>query len=231
MSRFVYADNAATTHLSEKALNAMLPYLTEVYGNPSSLYRFGQQARAALEQARAEVAAALGARADEIFFTSGGTESDNWVLRGVAAARKSKGRHMITSLIEHHAILHTAKELQKQGAEITYLPVDGEGRVSPDDLRAALRPDTVLVSIMAANNEVGTIEPIRELAAVAHAAGALFHTDAVQAVGHIPVDVTDWGVDLLSLSAHKFGGPRGVGVLYIKKGTPIFPMIYGGGQE
>jgi len=231
MSRFVYADNAATTRMSDTALEAMLPHLTNIYGNPSSLYRLGQQARAALEEARAKVAVSLGARADEIYFTSGGTEADNWALHGVFEARQKKGKHIITSAIEHHAILHTAAYLQKQGAEVTYLPVDKDGRVSPDDLRAALRPDTILVSIMAANNELGTIQPIREMAAAAHSAGALFHTDAVQAAGHIPLDVTDWGIDLLSLSAHKFSGPRGVGVLFVKKGTSILPVIYGGGQE
>lgn len=231
MSRFVYADHAATTRLSDKALTAMMPYLTEIYGNPSSLYRVGQQARAALEEAREKTATCLNARTDEIFFTSGGTESDNWALRGVFEARKARGKHIIITAIEHHAILHTADELRRQGAEVTCLPVDAMGRVSPDDLRAALRPDTILVSVMAANNEVGTIQPIRELAAIAHENGTLFHTDAVQAAGHIPVDVKEWGVDLLSLSAHKFHGPRGVGVLYIKKGTPILPVIYGGGQE
>jgi len=231
MPRFVYADNAATTRLSEKALSAMLPHFKDVYGNPSSLYRFGQQARSALEEARKAVAACLNVPSEGIFFTSGGTEADNWALRGVYEARKARGTHIITTAIEHHAVAHTAEYLRGQGAEVTCLPVDGTGRVSPDDLRAAIRPDTVLVSIMAANNEIGTIQPIRELAAVAHAAGALFHTDAVQAVGHIPVDAADWGVDLLSLSAHKFHGPRGVGVLYVKKGTPILPVIYGGGQE
>lgn len=231
MSRFVYADNAATTRLSDTALKAMLPHLTEAYGNPSSLYRFGQQARSALEEARGKVAACLGARADEIFFTSGGTESDNWALRGVFEAKKGKGMHFVTSAVEHHAIHHTLDFLKKQGAEVTYLPVDGEGLVSPEDLRAALRPDTILVSIMAANNEIGSIQPVRELARVAHEAGVLFHTDAVQAAGHIPVNVEEWGVDLLSLSGHKFNGPRGVGVLYLKKKTPILPIIYGGGQE
>lgn len=231
MSRFVYADHAATTALSPAALEAMLPLMTEGYGNPSSLYAFGQAALERLEAARAQVASVLNARPEEICFTSGGTESDNWALRGVAEARKNKGRHIITTAIEHHAVLHTARYLEKQGWEVTYLPVDQYGMVSPDDLRAALRPDTVLVSIMAANNEVGTIQPIRALAAAAHEAGALFHTDGVQAVGHIPVDVADWGVDLLSLSGHKFGGPRGTGALYVKRATPISALILGGGQE
>lgn len=231
LSRFVYADNAATTRLSSGALAAMMPYFTETYGNPSSIYRFGRHAGAALEEAREKTAACLGARPDEIYFTSGGTESDNWALRGVLEACASRGAHLITTVVEHHAVLRTAEALRKRGAEITYLPVDGVGRVSPDDLRAALRPDTVLVSVMAANNEIGTIQPIRALAAAAHEAGALFHTDAVQAAGHIPVNVNDWGVDLLSLSAHKFQGPRGTGVLYVRKGAPILPLLYGGGQE
>ncbi len=231
MSRFVYADHAATTALSPAALEAMLPLLSEKYGNPSSLYSFGQKAKETLEKARKQIANVLNALPEEIYFTSGGTESDNWAIRGVAEARKNKGRHLITSAVEHHAVLHIAQFLEKQGWEVTYLPVDEHGLVSPSDLQAALRPDTVLVSIMAANNEVGTIQPIQQLATIAHEGGALFHTDAVQAVGHIPVDVAQWGVDLLSLSAHKFGGPKGVGALYIKKATPIATLIQGGGQE
>ena len=231
MSRFVYADHAATTALSDTALNAMLPYLKEEYGNPSSLYRFAGRAKAALEQARADVAACLNAKPEEIYFTSGGTESDNWALRGVAELRGKKGKHIITSAIEHHAVLHTAQYLEKQGFEVTYLPVDAQGRVSPADVEVALRPDTILVSIMAANNEIGTIQPIGEIGAIARRAGVLFHTDAVQAVGHIPVDVEAWNVDLLSLSGHKFHGPKGVGVLYMRKPLRLPPLIHGGGQE
>ncbi len=231
MSKFVYADHAATTRISDTALAAMTDSLASDWGNPFSLYRLGQAAKEALTKARADVAACLNAAPEEIFFTSGGTESDNWALRGVAEREAKKGRHIITSAIEHHAILHTAQHLEKQGYEVTLLPVDAMGRVSPEALRAALRDDTILVSVMAANNEVGTIQPVKELAAIAHQAGALFHTDAVQAVGHIPVDVKEWGVDLLSLSGHKFHGPRGVGALFIRKGLRLPPLIYGGGQE
>lgn len=227
----IYADNAATTKLSPVALEAMMPYLTGEYGNPSSLYRFAGAARKALEEARADIAACLNAEPGEIVFTSGGTESDNWALRGVAEALGKRGRHILVSAIEHHAILHTAHWLKKQGFEVEELPVDGDGKVLPEKLEKAIRPDTILVSIMLANNEIGTIQPIKELAAIAHAHKAVFHTDAVQAVGHIPVDVKDLGVDLLSLSSHKFHGPRGTGVLYVKKGTPILPFIHGGGQE
>ena len=231
MSRFVYADHAATTRLSDTALQAMLPYWKERYGNPSSLYAFAQQSKSDLEAARAQVAACLNAAPEEIFFTSGGTEADNWALKGAAELRRAKGRHIITTAIEHHAILHTAQYLEKQGYEVTYLPVDGDGLVTPEQVRAALRPDTILVSVMAANNEIGTIEPIPAIGAVCRAAGVLFHTDAVQAVGHIPVDVEQWQVDLLSLSGHKFYGPRGTGALYVRKGLRLPPLIHGGGQE
>ena len=231
MSRFVYADHAATTRLSDAALQAMLPYWKERYGNPSSLYAFAQQSKSDLEAARAQVAACLHAAPEEIFFTSGGTEADNWALKGAAERRRAKGRHIITTAIEHHAILHTAQYLEKRGYEVTYLPVDGDGLVTPEQVRAALRPDTILVSVMAANNEIGTIEPIPAIGAVCRAAGVLFHTDAVQAVGHIPVDVEQWQVDLLSLSGHKFYGPRGTGALYVRKGLRLPPLIYGGGQE
>ncbi|HIR85310.1 MAG TPA: cysteine desulfurase NifS [Candidatus Galloscillospira excrementavium] len=231
MSRFVYADHAATTRLSDAALQAMLPYWKERYGNPSSLYAFAQQSKSDLEAARAQVAACLHAAPEEIFFTSGGTEADNWALKGAAELRRAKGRHIITTAIEHHAILHTAQYLEKRGYEVTYLPVDGDGLVTPEQVRAALRPDTILVSVMAANNEIGTVEPIAAIGAVCRAAGVLFHTDAVQAVGHIPVDVEQWQVDLLSLSGHKFYGPRGTGALYIRKGLRLPPLIHGGGQE
>ena len=231
MSRFLYADHAATTRLSPGALAAMMPHLQEAYGNPSSLYSFGQQAKADLEAARADIAACLNARPEELYFTSCGTEADNWALRGVAELRQKKGRHIITSAIEHHAILHTAQYLEKQGYEVTYLPVDAQGRVDPAAVQAALRPDTILISVMAANNEIGTIEPVAEIGAIARAAGVLFHVDAVQAVGHIPVDVEAWSCDLLSLSGHKFGGPRGIGALYMRKPLRLPPLIHGGGQE
>lgn len=231
MSKFIYADNAATTKLSPKALEAMMPFLGSAYGNPSSLYRFGQEAKMALEQARADMASCLNAKPEEVFFTSGGTESDNWAIRGVARALAGKGRHIITSSIEHHAVMHTLQQLEREGYSVTWLPVDGEGRVDPANVRKAIRPDTILITIMAANNEIGTIEPMAEIGAIAREAGVLFHTDAVQAVGHIPVDVEAWKADLLSLSGHKFHGPRGTGALYVRKGTRLAPLILGGGQE
>ncbi len=230
----IYADHASTTALSPRALEAMLPYFTQGYGNPSSLYAFGQQAKSDLEGARAGVARCLNAKPEEIYFTSGGTEADNWALRGAAEWMALKGRktgHIITTAIEHHAILHTAQYLEKQGYAVTYLPVDGEGRVDPGAVEAAIRADTILISVMAANNEIGTIQPIREIGAIARARNILFHTDAVQAAGHIPVDVEAWNVDLLSLSGHKFGGPKGVGVLYMRKPLRLPPLIHGGGQE
>lgn len=231
MPRFVYADNAATTRLSDRALQAMLPYFQEHYGNPSSLYRHAQQAKEALEEARKTVARCLNASPEEIFFTSGGTESDNWaILKGVEGQVK-KGKHIITSAIEHHAVHHTLRALEQQGYEVTYLPVDERGQISPAELERAIRPDTALITVMAANNEVGTILPAAEIGAVARRRGVLFHTDAVQAAGHIPVDVEKWKVDLLSLSAHKFHGPKGVGVLYRRKGVFLPPLIHGGGQE
>lgn len=227
----VYLDNAATTGVSEPVLEAMLPYLKQAYGNPSSVHSWGREARKALNNARRQVAAALGAREDEIFFTGCGTESDNWAVRGTAMALRSKGRHIVTSSIEHHAILHTCQALEKEGWEVTYLPVDKHGFVSPADVEKAIRPDTVLVSIMAANNEIGTIEPIDEIGAICHAKGVLFHTDAVQAVGHVKFDLDNSNIDMLSLSGHKIHAPKGVGALYIRKGVRIDNLIQGGAQE
>ncbi len=230
-SRRVYADNAGTTALSKTALDAMLPYMTESYGNPSAIYSLGREAKRALEQARADIAAAIGAKPQEIYFTGCGTESDNWAVRGAAVSEKKKGKHIITSAIEHHAISHTLEYLEKQGYEVTYLPVDEYGRISVADVKAALRDDTVLITIMAANNEIGTIEPIAEIGALARERGVLFHTDAIQAVGHIPVDVGALNVDILSIAGHKFRGPKGVGALYIRKGVYLPPLLHGGGQE
>ncbi len=237
---YIYADNAATTPLSPAALNAMMPYLTSSFGNPSGIHRVAREAATALSDARTQVATLLGAaEADEIYFTSGGTESDNWVLRGaIQRLRDLRGPgvtpRIITSSIEHHAVLHTCRALEREGVQVTYLPVDACGRVHAVGLEATLACDAcdvALVSVMLANNEVGTIEPIRELASIAHAHGVPFHTDAVQAVGHIPVNVADLGVDALSLSAHKFHGPRGVGALYLQEGFSIPSFIEGGAQE
>ena len=227
----IYMDNAATTRVTEPVFEAMRPYFCEIFGNPSSVHAFGRDARKAVEQARRQVAAALGAQAGEIYFTGSGTEADNWALRGAAYAQKARGRHIITTQIEHHAVLHAAEQLEKEGFEVTYLPVDGDGVVSLEALEKALRPDTTLVSIMAANNEIGAIQPIREAAKLAKAHGALFHTDAVQAIGCVPIDVKADGIDLLSLSGHKFHAPKGVGALYIRSGAKLQRLIYGGAQE
>ncbi len=229
--RIVYADNAATTPLSPAALDAMIPYLTGVWGNPSGIYSVGREAKRGLEDAREKIAAAMGARPEEVYFTGGGTESDNWALKAAAETRSRRGRHIITSPLEHHAVTHTLDWLEKQGYEITTLPCDETGLVDPAELERAIRPDTILVTVMAANNEIGTVEPIRELAAVAKARGVLFHTDAVQAAGHIPLNFDELGVDFMSLAAHKFRGPKGVGALLIRKGTFLPPLIHGGGQE
>ena len=224
-------DNAATTPVSPAVLEKMLPYFSECYGNANSIHSTGLDARKALNAARKKVATALNCNPEEVYFTSGGSESDNWALKGVAFANRKKGNHIITSAIEHHAILHTCEWLEKQGFEITYVPVDADGLINPADVEAAITDKTILISIMAANNEIGTIEPIEEIAKIAHAHHVLFHTDAVQAIGAIPVDVRAIGCDLLSLSGHKFHGPKGVGALYIKQGTRIDNLIHGGAQE
>lgn len=231
MSRFVYADNAATTAMSKAVLDEMMPYFCEKFGNPSSIYSKGREAHEALDIARKRVADALGADEQEIFFTSGGSEADNWAIRGVAKANIKKGKHLITTKFEHHAVLHTMKALEKEGFEVTYLDVDSKGFVNPADLEAAIRPDTTLVTIMYANNEIGTIQPIPELAKICADKGVIFHTDAVQAVGHIKINVKEQHIDMLSLSAHKFHGPKGVGALYIRKGLRFPNLIEGGAQE
>ena len=227
----VYMDNGATTRVTEPVFAAMQPYFCEIYGNPSSVHGFGREARKAVEAARAQVAKAIGAEPREIYFTGCGTEADNWALRGAAYANIKKGRHIITTNFEHHAILHTCQQLEKEGFEVTYLPVDHDGLVTPEQLEAAIRPDTVLVSIMYANNEIGTIEPIPELAAVAKKHGVLFHTDAVQAIGHVEIDVKAQNIDLLSLSGHKFHAPKGIGALYMRHGVRLQRLMNGGAQE
>ena len=229
--RKVYLDNAATTALSPRVLEAMLPYFTQYYGNPSSVHAFGREAKQGLDKARDQVAKALHCEPSEVIFTGCGTESDNTVLLGVAQRYGDKGKHIITTNVEHHAILHTCEYLEKQGYSVTYLPVDQDGLVTAEQVAAAIRPDTILVSIMFANNEVGTIMPIQEIGAVCKEKGVLFHTDAVQAVGHIPVDVQAMHIDMLSLSAHKFHGPKGVGALYCRKGIRLPSYIRGGAQE
>lgn len=227
----VYMDNAATTKLSPDVLNAMMPYLTDIYGNASSVHAFGREAREGVEHARNQVAAAINASPDEIFFTAGGTESDNMAIKGVAHKYAKKGKHIITTAIEHHAVLHTCEALEKEGYEVTYLPVDEDGLISVEQVRAAMRDDTLLVTVMFANNEVGTIEPIAEIGALCRERNVLFHTDAVQAVCHIPIDVRAMNIDLMSISAHKFHGPKGIGALYCRKGVVLEPVIVGGAQE
>lgn len=230
--RFVYADNAATTKISEHVLNEMIPFLKDHYGNPSSIYSVGREAKVALEEARGKVAKALNADPNEIYFTAGGSEADNWAIRSIAELMAKKGKkHLITTNFEHHAVLHTMQSLQDKGFEVTYLPVDEKGLITAEQVSEAIREDTALVSIMYANNEIGTIMPIKEIGAVCKAKGIYFHTDAVQAVGHVPIDVRDQNIDLLSLSGHKFHAPKGVGALYCRKGIPLHNLIFGGAQE
>ncbi len=230
-TRRVYLDHAATTPVRQDVLEAMLPFFTETFGNPSSFYQTGQAAQRQLTQARQRVAQALNADPREVFFTSGGTESDNWAIKGAALALAHKGRHIITSQIEHHAVLHACQALEKQGFVVTYLPVDDQGLIDPQDLEAAFRPDTILVTLMMANNEIGTIQPVDRFAALCRERKVLFHTDAVQAAGSLPIDVKQLGADLLSLSAHKLYGPKGVGALYIRRGVRIANLLDGGAQE
>ena len=227
----IYMDNAATTAVSPAVLEKMLPYFTDCYGNASSIHSTGRDARKALEEARRKVAAVLNCKPQEVYFTSGGSESDNWAIKGTAFANRKKGNHIITSAIEHHAVLHTCQWLEKQGFTVTYVPVDEYGQVDPKTVEAAITDQTILISIMAANNEIGTLQPIKEIAGIAKAHKVYFHTDAVQAMGAIPVNVQDIGCDMLSLSAHKFHGPKGVGVLYIRQGTRIENFMHGGAQE
>lgn len=227
----IYLDNAATTPLHAEVLSQMLPWFREHYGNASSIYDTGRDARKAVEDARRKVASALNCSPQEIFFTSGGTESDNWAVKGAAAAQANKGKHIISSTIEHHAVLHALESLEKTGYAVTYVKVDQFGRIDPEDVRKAIQEDTILITIMAANNEIGTLQPIEEIGRIAKEHKILFHTDAVQAVGAVAVDVKEWQVDLLSLSAHKFHGPKGVGALYIRKGVKIEPLMHGGAQE
>ncbi|MDD5143474.1 cysteine desulfurase NifS [Methanoregula sp.] len=229
--RTVYLDHSATTYVRKEVLDAMVPYFTDHFGNPSSIYRIAGESRKAIDTARAQVAKALGAGPEEIYFTSGGSESDNWAIKGIASANVKKGNHIITTKIEHHAVLHTCEFLEKSGFTVTYLPVDKYGLVDPAELERAITDKTILISIMYANNEIGTIEPIAELGVIAKKHKIPFHTDAVQAIGNVPIDVNAQNIDLLSLSAHKFYGPKGVGVLYIRKGTKIDNLIHGGGQE
>jgi len=229
--RVVYMDHAATTPVRPEVVEAMLPYFSERYGNPSSLYALAREAKGAVEEARGQVASAIGAEPEEIFFTSGGTESDNWAIKGVAAGLRKRGDHIITSSIEHSAVIHPCRELEKEGFQVTYLPVDEFGRVDPGAVEDAITDATILISVMAANNEIGTIQPVAEIGRIAHDRGVLFHTDAVQAIGAFPVDVDAIGADLLALTAHKFGGPKGAGALYVRKRTRIATLMEGGAQE
>lgn len=227
----IYLDNAATTRTAPEVVDAMLPYFTEHFGNPSSVYGFAAANKEAITKQREVIAKNLGAEANEIYFTAGGSEADNWALKATAEMYGNKGKHIITSKVEHHAILHTCDNLEKQGFEITYVDVDENGIVKLDELKAAIRPDTILITIMYANNEIGSIQPIKEIGAIAHEHGVLFHTDAVQAFAHVPINVNECNIDMLSASGHKFNGPKGIGFLYIRKGVKIRSFIHGGAQE
>lgn len=227
----IYVDNAATTKMNAAVAEEMIPFMTEFYGNPSSIYLEGREAKRAVEKSREQVAKAISAEPKEIYFTGSGTEADNWAVRSAASAYSNKGKHIITSSVEHHAVLHTCQDLEKQGYEVTYLLVDKYGRVSVEDLRNSIRPDTILVSIMFANNEIGTIMPVKEIGAVCRENGVLFHTDAVQAIGMCEIDVEELNIDMLSLTAHKFHGPKGAGALYVRQGVKLTPFITGGAQE
>lgn len=231
MDRLIYLDNAATTQTSPAVVEAMMPYFTECYGNASSIYSIGTKSKEAINKSRETIAATLGAKPEEIYFTAGGSEADNWALKATAEAYASKGKHIITSRIEHHAVLHTCEYLEKQGYEVTYIDVDENGTVKLDQLEKAIRPDTILISIMFANNEIGTIQPIREIGELAKKHGVLFHTDAVQAYGQLPIDVDELHIDMLSSSGHKLNGPKGIGFLYIRKGVKIRSFVHGGAQE
>ncbi len=231
MEKFIYLDNAATTKTAPEVVEAMLPYFTEKFGNPSSVYSFASGNKDVITKQRETIADALGAKSNEIYFTAGGSESDNWALKATADAYKDKGRHIITTKIEHHAILHTGEYLEKQGFEVTYLDVDENGVVKLEDLKAAIRPTTILMSVMFANNEIGTIQPIKEIGEIAHEHGILFHTDAVQAFGQVPINVDECQIDMLSASGHKLNGPKGIGFLYIRKGVKIRSFVHGGAQE
>jgi cysteine desulfurase len=231
MGDVIYLDHASTTPADPEVVAAMSPWFTRSFGNPSTVYSLGLESAQAVQEARETIARLLNADPDEIYFTSGGTESDNWAIQGTADSRSRNGRHLITSAIEHHAVLETMEHLEKQGYEVTRVPVDSRGIIDPDDVRKAIRPNTILVSIMHANNEVGTIQPIAEIGKITREAGVLFHTDAVQTAGKLPLDVRELGVDMLSVSAHKFYGPKGVGLMYMRKGVRITPLLHGGGQE
>lgn len=229
--RNIYFDHAATTPVRTEVLKEMLPYFHEKFGNPSSIYSIGRESKKAVETARETVAKAIGAQPREIFFTGSGTEADNWAIKGVAYANANRGRHIITTAIEHHAVLHTCQYLESEGYDVTYLTVDQDGLVTPEQVKAAVRPDTILISIMFANNEIGTIQPIAEIGKIAAERGVYFHTDAVQAVGNVPINVSDMNIDMLSMSSHKFYGPKGIGALYVKKGVKITTFLHGGAQE